>query len=356
MLARRVFLALFCVICIQHVCATCPARLPAPTKIATFKALEFDTPENLIVDKNNTIYVTSAFNGRIFKLSPLANGKYSSKVLTHFPLGSDCGYLTAVAGAALDPWGYLYYYVGSCVAGTSGLYRVNSATGAQTFLGAVPGAELLNGLVYYRNYIFATDSGLGRIVKLGPLTGPLSRFPVVSKVWADGPLLKPDLSVPYIGSFSSNGLRYYKGFFYVANTARQTILKIKLLNSGLAGPVQLYTRLPLVNDTRVPVPRYGVDDFAIDTLGRLYVTTNPFQTILRIDPDGTSKVVLSLKSNMLDAPTSAQFGRSGKGRMTLFVTNGGFPFPFYQFFPTPATHPAPSLIAIPLCAEGYFFN
>jgi hypothetical protein len=69
----------------------------------------------------------------------------------------------------------------------------------------------------------------------------------------------------------------------------------------------------------------GCDDFAIDVRGSLYCGTGPTNTFLRIDPDGSTEVLLTAADG-LDGPTAAAFGRTGRDRFNLYITNGSFPF------------------------------
>ena len=59
--------------------------------------------------------------------------------------------------------------------------------------------------------------------------------------------------------------------------------------------------------------------------GSLYCTTDPFNRLVRVDPDGSSTVLLTAADG-LDGPTSAAFGRLGEDRFNLYINNGAFPF------------------------------
>jgi sugar lactone lactonase YvrE len=67
----------------------------------------------------------------------------------------------------------------------------------------------------------------------------------------------------------------------------------------------------------------ALDDFAFDARGNLYGMTNSSNTVVRIAPDGTSEVLLTLTDG-LDGPTSGAFGVK-KHKKDLYIANGAFP-------------------------------
>ena len=87
----------------------------------------------------------------------------------------------------------------------------------------------------------------------------------------------------------------------------------------------------------------GCDEFTFDRLGRIYCATDPANTILRINLDGTSEVVLDA-GDLLDGPTSCAFGRGPGNRRNLYITNGAYPF-FTNIF-------RPSLMRVELPVGG----
>jgi hypothetical protein len=87
------------------------------------------------------------------------------------------------------------------------------------------------------------------------------------------------------------------------------------------------------------------DDFAFDVRGSLYCGTDPFNTLLRIAPDGSVQTLLTAVDG-LDGPTAAAFGHQGD-RFRLYVTNAAFPF-----FPEPPPR-RPSLMRVSLDVPGF---
>src|SRR5438132_993788 len=72
------------------------------------------------------------------------------------------------------------------------------------------------------------------------------------------------------------------------------------------------------------LPALAFDDFAFDVQGNLYGTTDPFNTVLRVAPNGTVETLLTFADG-LDGPSSAAFGVKND-KKSLYVANAAFPF------------------------------
>src|SRR5262249_8012837 len=86
-----------------------------------------------------------------------------------------------------------------------------------------------------------------------------------------------------------------------------------ILEDGSAGPARIHAR------------NIGLDDFAFDVLGNLYGTTDPFNTVVRVAPDGAVDVLLTVADG-LDGPSSAAFGVRAGDQQNLYINNAAFPF------------------------------
>jgi sugar lactone lactonase YvrE len=65
------------------------------------------------------------------------------------------------------------------------------------------------------------------------------------------------------------------------------------------------------------------DDFAFDRAGNLYVTTHPFNSIVRVRPDGQHELLAGVAEGV-SGPTDATFGTVPGDVGALFVvTDGG---------------------------------
>lgn len=120
-----------------------------------------------------------------------------------------------------------------------------------------------------------------------------------------------------------NGLKVFRGAVYVANSSTGDIVAIPFEPGQVAGEARVHANI---------LPQ-GCDEFTFDVLGRIYCTTDPFNTIVRIDRDGSSENILTA-DDLLDGPTSVAFGRRGQNRKNLYITNAAFPIFTTTFRPS----------------------
>jgi sugar lactone lactonase YvrE len=130
-----------------------------------------------------------------------------------------------------------------------------------------------------------------------------------------------------------NGLKLFEGEFYVSNPSQGTVIAVRVRPDGTAGGVRTHAA--------------GVfcDDVAFDVRGNLYCGTDPFNTVVRIRPDGTMETIVTALDG-LDGPTAVLFGHKDEG-FDLYITNAAFPF--FQV-PTPRM---PSLLRLRLDVRGF---
>lgn len=274
-----------------------------PEIVANFNPFALETPESVAVDNSGDIYMSFALTGEIRKID--ADGVQSTVAV--LPIGAPpltpCGSFIGIMGAlALDHQGNLYASLASCNAADRGIWKI-APDGSAALLAGLPPSALPNGIVYHAGQVYVADSELG-LVWRAPAdgSGPAT-------VWADDPLLKPSAGHAFPGP---NGLQLFHDELYVANSDQGTILAVDMLPDGNAGSV------------RIHAAGIGCDDFAFDVRGNLYATTDPFNTLVRVAPDGSMEVLLTAADG-LDGPTSAAFGR-GNDNNSLYVTNAAFPF------------------------------
>jgi sugar lactone lactonase YvrE len=73
------------------------------------------------------------------------------------------------------------------------------------------------------------------------------------------------------------------------------------------------------------------DDFAFDARGNLYATTDPFNTVDVIRPDGSKETLLTAADG-LAGPSAVAFGTGRGERTLLYVTN----LSFFERVPRPS--------------------
>lgn len=269
-----------------------------PEFVVRFDPKKGELPEGLAV-RDGTLVVGFAPQQRIVEVA----GDGSFKTYAQLPKGP--AGKTFLTGLAFDPDGNLY---GNLVSftdeATKGVYKV-SAGGAVSLLVTDPGFGFLNGIVWHRSgYLFATDSAHGRVYRLAPDGG--------LQVWAESPLLKGDKDAcpPAEREFGlgANGLAFGgDGALYIGVTDRAQIVRIPMRPDGSAAQATIFAgpdcgRLE------------GMDGAATGPDGKVYMTSNHHNTILRLDGPGAVSVVAG--GGDLDFPASIAFG--GK---TLYIAN-----------------------------------
>lgn len=276
--------------------------------LVSFNSQALETPENLVVDRSGTIYITLAITGEIRKIAP--NGAQSA--LITLPIGAPpltvCGpFFGGLTGIAQDEDGTLYAALASCDVASRGIWRI-SPNGHGRLIANLPLAALPNGIVLDDDEIYVADTSQGLIWRV-PAEGG------TAEVWLDHPLLKLPAGAP-AGSPGPNGVKIFKGELYISHSTAGTIIAVPINRNGTAGTPRIHAHLPAPS---------GCDDFSFDVHGALYCVTNPFRTLVKINQDASTEVLLTAADG-LDGPTATAFGRKGKDRFNLYITNAAFPF------------------------------
>jgi sugar lactone lactonase YvrE len=301
-----------------------PPDAPGPVEtLVSFDASQLETPESIVFDKAGNIYISLALTGEIRRITP--DGTQSTFAL--IPIGAPltpCGGLVAILGAlTFDNQGNLYAAAGACDPANRGVWRI-APNGQAEIISHLPLAALPNGITLYHGQLYVADSSLGRVWTVPVEGGPAS-------VWLEDPLLAAPVGSPFPGA---NGIKAFRNELYVSNSGAGTIVVIPFRHGDEPGTPRIHAFLP--------VPQ-GCDDFAFDVHGSLYCGSDPFRTLIRVDQDGSSEILLTVADG-LDGPTSAAFGVRGNDKFNLYITNAAFPF-FSD------TH-QPSLMRLHLDAPG----
>jgi sugar lactone lactonase YvrE len=119
-----------------------------------------------------------------------------------------------------------------------------------------------------------------------------------------------------------NGLKWRDGQIYFTNTIRRRVVRVDVTADGTAGAATLLGS------------GIGGDDFDIDSQGRVYVTTHPHNSIIRLN-GGEPCAVVANEKEMIFGPTAAVFGVRPEDSNILYVLNdGGFSRPVKNGFPS----------------------
>lgn len=295
---------------------------PAPVveTVALFNPLTPDTPESIVIDHKGNKFISMALTGEIRKIA--ADGTQSTHavlpvgVFSFEPPNPPIGAITAMA---LDNDGTIYVNVVASDPANRGVWAV-APDGSIRMLAQLPANAIPNGIALRHDVLYVADSELGVVWRV-PTEGG------AATIWVDDPLLKP--AIP--GLPGANGLQIFHNEVYVANSSQALIVAIGINRGGAAGAIRIHA-------TGVPC-----DDFAFDVYGDLYATTDPFNTVLRVAPDGSVTTLLTAADG-LDGPTSVAFGRKRADKFNLYICNAAFPF-------FSATH-RPSLMKLHLDVPG----
>jgi sugar lactone lactonase YvrE len=276
---------------------------PSVETVALFNPQTPDGPESIVIDHQGNKFISMSLTGEIRKIA--ADGTQSTHavlpngVFSFNPPDPPNGGMTAMA---LDNDGTIYVNLVASDPANRGVWAV-APNGSIRMLAQLPANALPNGIALRHNVLYIADSVLGVVWKV-PTSGG------AATIWADDPLLKLG---PIPGIPGPNGLQIFHNEVYVANPSLALIVAIGINPDGTAGAI------------RVHATGLFCDDFAFDLQGNLYATTDPFNTLLRVAPDGTITPLLTAADG-LDGPTSVAFGRTGADNFNLYICNAAYPF------------------------------
>lgn len=266
-----------------------PVPAPDATELLPAETLYTAPPgvvgfEGVTADPTGNLYLTT-FGGPILKLAP--DG-------TATPFGT-----LAAANVAADADGTVYADTGGGPDGKA-VWSI-APDGTATRLADLPADASPNGIAHDKSdgSLYVADSLLGRVYRIAD---------GIASVLVEDPLLAPRALVG--GIPGANGIKVFGDTLYVSNPDTSAILAVPLAGGAAAGPVRVHA-------TGIPT-----DDFALDVQGNLYATTHPYNSVVRIAPDGTSTVVADLSTGAL-GPTSAFFGTAPGDESSLYVVGDG---------------------------------
>lgn len=283
--------------------------------VATFDPSLADTPESLVIDSAGDIFVSMALSGEIVRVD--ADGQQWTHAV--LPIGGpfDPATFSGIMGAmVIGPTDEIYVTVSASDPDDRGVWKVHP-DGATEQVAQLPVTAVPNGIAKHAQTLYVADSAAAGKIWAVPLGGG------DPYVWAEHPLLDSDPNIPFPGP---NGLQISHGELFVSNSNNAKILAFQFPQGG---------------EPRV-VADVGCDDFAFDVHQNLYCGTDPFNTVLRIDPSGSVETLLDA-SDGLDGPTAVLFGHKSD-HFGLYIANAAFPF-----F---SADPQPSLMRLQLGVVG----
>ncbi len=247
--------------------------------------------ENIAIDSQGTIFVTSYEEGKIYRITP--SGKCSE-------FASINGNVT---GVIFDRAGNLLV-AASINSQGSAILQID-ATGVVETLVTLPEAMFLNGMIHLKGdrYLVA-DSYKGAIWEVDAIAKS-------ARIWIqDNLLTRSDSNNPFP---AVNGIKIYNNSLFASNTQRQLLIRIPLAENSTPG-------LPEVFLTNV-----NLDDFAFDVRGNLYGTTHIYNSVIQISPEKQIVTIAKAEQGMTGS-TALAFGRGDRTHLYV-TTNGGMSLP-----------------------------
>ncbi|RHZ65998.1 uncharacterized protein CDV56_109442 [Aspergillus thermomutatus] len=197
------------------------------------------------------------------------------------------------------------------VASTLGSYVVwrldasGSARPSASVLARIPEAEFLNGIVRFgQNTLLITDSAKGVIWRLDMSTGQYSQA-------LSDPSMLPAAGQPY--AVGVNGIDVRGKYVYYTSTTQMLFCRVPVNSMASAtGPVEVITS--------------GItpDDFMLGSDGTAYITTNPDNGLVKVDPKGRVKLVAGNQFTIAVGGSTAV--ASNQDGSVLYITTSGGQF------------------------------
>lgn len=273
---------------------TAPKQLAAAILSGTSHVL-FEKPpgsflENILVESDGSMLVTSHEDGQLIKLNP------SGRATVFATIPGKPASIIEYSGA--------YLVAGWNSQGKPTLFKVSRQGKVGTLMN-VEGAVFLNGIAHFvhnktRGYL-VTDSYRGVIWFVDPKAK-------TGKIWMENAAFtRIDEKNPSPGI---NGLKVTANKILVTNSQRQSIYEIAVDNGAPTGePKLLATGFPM-------------DDFAVANDGSVLVATHPANSVVRIAANGTVTRIAAATDGVVGA-TSVAFGRTANDKNSVYVTTNG---------------------------------
>ncbi|GIJ91412.1 hypothetical protein Asppvi_010377 [Aspergillus pseudoviridinutans] len=185
------------------------------------------------------------------------------------------------------------------------IWRIDASGTAPSasILARIPDAETLNGITRFgQNLLLITDSGKGVIWRLDMSTG------LYSQALSD-PTMLPAAGQPY--AVGVNGVAVRGKYVYYTSTTQMLFCRVPVDSVAAAtGPVEIVTS--------------GItpDDFTLERDGTAYITTNPDNGLVKVDPKGRVRLVAGNQFTIAVGGSTAVAG-SKDGSVLYVSTSGG---------------------------------
>jgi len=243
--------------------------------------------ENLVVDSDETIYFTSYFDGKIYKMKKNCDAEVFAEIegnISGITISGDEQILVT----------------GQCNK-VAHVYHLDMKGKLLKTVILKKASYFLNGICNYKNGLFfIADSHKGVIWLYNMKTGNCS-------LWLKNFLLESPLPKDKKFRIGVNGLKFRKQTLFVTNTQARTVIKIKISDKGKA-----LSALKYATDITG-------DDLAIDNDSNIYIATNPENKIVKIDKYKGKTVIVNAEQGAVGVTALYRFSE----KIFYAVTNGG---------------------------------
>lgn len=275
--------------------------------------------EGVLAGSDGSVYVTPLHEGTVYRVRP--DG--SREPYFHVDAGNGPWNGAWCMVAAADGAGF-FLNVNSGDPSRHGVWHVGAA-GKGRLHAALPPGTIPNGIARTADGALLVADSTGRIWRVAAQGE--------AALWLEHPWLA---ARPYIGRFpGANGIQVWRSTAYVTNSDLGLIVTIPIRANGSAGAPAIHAE------------GIGGDDFAIDEDGTLYVTTHPFNTVVRIGVDGRRAIIASAAQGMI-GPTAAALGIDSSGERVLYVVTDGGMYTLPEGQPVPPPQQTPALLKLRL--------
>ncbi len=308
-----------------------PAKGPV-ADFPNFIYFNINKTGDVAVDKVGNVYVNVTETDGYDRIWKFSAGGEGPEVIANLGIGT-------AYGLAINAEGDVYAINGGNPDNTQdkGVYRVdrygNRYRNGYGNPVRLPGTEQIffpNALALdQRGNLYVTESvsgtGLGGIWRIPPRGGE-------AELWLQDSLLTGIGNVLAAFPFGANGIAFYHGDLYVANSDKYLIVRIRVRPDGTPGEPEVWWSLLEVEESPlkgwlVPAP----DGIALDVYGNVYVAVVTRAAVVRINAENLSQETIAVAGPdpnaplfaPLDFPNMLAFGTGKGGRQSLFVTNVG---------------------------------
>lgn len=137
--------------------------------------------------------------------------------------------------------------------------------------------------------MYVTDSELGALWRIPPDGS--------AELWLRHELLEGTDETPGYPPLGANGVAYWMEGLYVANLEKGHVVRIPILEGGVAGAPAI-----------VMEGRYGLDGIAVDSYGRIYAALGIQSKLIWIDPSNGESIDLATRFDLRSLPRTSSLG------------------------------------------------